>query len=70
MRRLLVKLASALCLFGVLVSGHAQQTSTELRVASVEREPFVVKQLNGSYTGFSVDLWDLIAQELGVTYTI
>jgi len=70
MKHLLIRLATALCLFSVLVSGHSQQTSTELRVATVEREPFVVKQLNGSYSGFSVDLWDLIAQELGVTYTI
>jgi len=38
-----------------------------LRVATMQFEPFVIFQ-GRSYTGFSIELWDEIADEIGVDY--
>lgn len=38
-----------------------------IQVASVERAPFVIKRGTG-YIGYSVELWDAIAKEMGVNY--
>ena len=40
-----------------------------LRVATKRFEPFVIYD-NRRYTGFSIELWELIADELGVTYEL
>ena len=40
-----------------------------LRVATQRLEPFVVYR-NRRYTGFSIDLWDKIADEMGVKYEL
>lgn len=39
----------------------------DLTVATVERTPFVMKQADGGLAGFSVELWELVGQELGVS---
>lgn len=38
-----------------------------IQVSSVERAPFVIKRGTG-YIGYSVELWDAIAKEIGVNY--
>ncbi|MCP4692449.1 MAG: glycine betaine/L-proline ABC transporter substrate-binding protein ProX [Desulfobacterales bacterium] len=40
-----------------------------LRVATKRLEPFVIYR-NGRYTGFSIELWDKIADEMGVNYEL
>ena len=66
----MIRLLLALCLLGTIAGTAAQDKQTKLTVVTVEREPFVIKRPDGAYTGFSVDLWALIAKELGVTYQI
>ncbi len=39
-----------------------------LQIATMPMEPFVIVQDDGSLTGFSVDLWDALAQDLGLQY--
>lgn len=51
--------------FFPLVSNAAPDTP--LKVASVERAPFVIKRGTG-YIGYSIELWDAIAKEIGVNY--
>lgn len=48
---------------------HAQTESTVLQVASVERQPFVVERGTG-YIGYSIELWDAVADELGFEYNL
>ena len=43
--------------------------SKVLQVATVEREPFVVARGTG-YSGYSIELWDAIADELGLSYQL
>jgi ABC-type amino acid transport substrate-binding protein len=40
-----------------------------LRVATKRLEPFVIYQ-NRRYTGFSIDLWEKIADEIGISYEL
>lgn len=40
-----------------------------LRVVTQRFEPFVIYE-NREYTGFSIELWDLIAEEMGVDYEL
>jgi polar amino acid transport system substrate-binding protein len=42
-----------------------QSDATEVRVAIKPLEPFVVKAADGSYNGFSIELWDEIAKRNG-----
>ena len=42
---------------------------TVLRVATMALEPFVTYQ-DRSYSGFSIELWELLAQEIGVEYEL
>jgi polar amino acid transport system substrate-binding protein len=42
-----------------------QAPVTEVRVAIKPLEPFVTKAADGSYTGFSIELWDEIAKRNG-----
>ena len=43
--------------------------ATPLRVVTQRFEPFVIYE-NQQYRGFSIDLWDAIATELGITYDL
>jgi polar amino acid transport system substrate-binding protein len=45
------------------------QDELELRVATKLFPPFVV-ELDDEFTGFSIQLWDAIAQEMGVSYEL
>ena len=49
---------------------HAQEPSgtTKIRVGTKRFEPFVFSDEDGELSGFSVDLWNAIAAELGVEY--
>jgi polar amino acid transport system substrate-binding protein len=49
------------------VADQAVQHDKPLRVATKPLEPFVIKQ-NDRWAGFSIDLWDKIAQQLGWKY--
>lgn len=55
-----------LVLGGLLLTLHLPGFSTELSVATVERTPFAIKQDDGTLSGFSVDLWQLVASQIGV----
>ena len=47
-------------------STSVQQTpATEIRVAIKPLEPFVTKATDGSYAGFSIELWNEIAKRNG-----
>ncbi len=63
MRSIRFWLALLVLSLSVQSAGFAQ----ELRVTTVERTPFAMKQADGSLTGFSVELWEMVSQELGVT---
>src|SRR5262245_31947848 len=66
------RLAAALSLLLVLTSFAAAQTAPqELRVVTRVLPPLVVDQ-NGTFTGFSIDLWTRIAErlQLKVTYQV
>ncbi len=39
-----------------------------LQVATKQLEPFIIVQADGTLTGFSVDLWDALAKDLGLRY--
>lgn len=43
--------------------------SAALRVVTLRSEPFVFYR-DGRYDGFSIELWDTIAQNLGIEYTL
>ena len=49
------------------VADQAVQQAGPLRVATKPLEPFVIKQ-NDRWAGFSIDLWDKMAQQLGWKY--
>ena len=49
------------------VAGQAVQQDKPVRVATKPLEPFVIKR-NDRWAGFSIDLWDKIAQDLGWKY--
>ena len=61
LKRLGVSVLFSLCAAAVLAQ--------DLTVATVTRDPFSQVE-NGVDTGFSIELWDLIAAELGQTYSI
>jgi len=46
-----------------------RQKEKTLRVATQRLEPFVIYQ-NRRYTGFSIELWEKIADEMGVNYEL
>ncbi len=62
---LLVLLALLALIPTAALETHAQQTP--LRVVTKPLVPFVYRE-NGALTGFSVELWDRIATELGLDY--
>ncbi len=57
----------ALGLPGVAQTAATPPANAELRVITRTVTPFVIKD-NGTYKGFSVELWQAIAKELGKTY--
>jgi polar amino acid transport system substrate-binding protein len=46
---------------------HGQEQGQLLRIATMPLEPFVIED-GDRLTGFSVDLWDAVARQLGVEY--
>lgn len=68
-RRRCILLIPLLLLLSLSQSGAlaVQQDDAPLRVATKELPPFVMKNGN-EFIGFSIDLWDALAAELGVTY--
>jgi len=48
----------------------AQEESSPLIVSTRHFPPFVFEEENGEYTGFSIDLWDAIASEVGIEYQL
>jgi ABC-type amino acid transport substrate-binding protein len=57
-------LSAVLLLVGAVTDGpaDAQPAPREVRVAVRLLEPFVTKTSDGTYTGFSIDLWEQIAR--------
>ena len=51
----------------VTAAQTAQQGQT-LRVATKELAPFVIKNPDGTFRGFSIDLWDEVARRLNLEY--
>ncbi len=51
----------------VTVAQTAHQGQT-LRVATKELAPFVIKNPDGTFRGFSIDLWDEVARRLNLEY--
>ncbi len=48
--------------------GSAQTATTEtLVVGTREAPPFAIKNADGSWSGLSIDLWNRVAEEIGVT---
>ena len=44
------------------------QQGEQLRVATKKLEPFVIKNPDGTFRGFSIDLWEEIARRLSLNY--
>ncbi len=65
---IVIRFISILPLLLLFVPAQAQAT-TKITVATVERPPFVMKRGTG-YIGYSIELWDQIAQELGIDYEV
>jgi polar amino acid transport system substrate-binding protein len=59
-----IGLGLLVALLFVLQPGSAQESKSVLKVATRILPPFVVNE-SGSFTGFSVELWNNISQELG-----
>lgn len=53
----------------LIVAAPALQAADDLTVVTVERKPFVMT-VDGQLSGFSIDLWDALAQQLGVNYGV
>ncbi len=53
-----------LCIILMLTPVMASGQDKPFIITTVDREPFSMMQ-DGGYTGFSIDLWNLVAEELG-----
>ncbi len=62
-------LAAAVLMAGAMGSHGAWPQGAHLRVATIERVPFVVKRGTG-FIGYSIELWDAVAKELVFTYEL
>lgn len=62
----MVRIFTAIAVWIAIVSPSFSQ---DLTVATVSRSPFSMTE-NGAETGFSIDLWDELAKDLGQSYTI
>jgi len=62
----------ALCLLGLATAAYAQTSEPEnpapLQVVTKPLEPFVFISEDSSLSGFSIELWDVIASDLGLEY--
>lgn len=67
-RRIVILLACLGTVFWLPIMVQGQE-DVVLRVATIEREPFVVERGTG-YIGYSIELWDAIAEEIGVAYEL
>ena len=56
-----------LLFFSTIHMSHAE--SNVIKVATMERPPFVIKRGTG-HIGYSIELWDAIANELGMKYEL
>jgi ABC-type amino acid transport substrate-binding protein len=58
-------------IFAVIISSNLfAQESNHVKVAVDEFPPFSMKDSNGSFSGFDIDLWDAIAKENKWTYEL
>ncbi len=57
----MIALVACICVLTSGGSSAAQSNPREVRVAVRPLEPFVVRAADGSYSGFSIDLWSYIA---------
>jgi polar amino acid transport system substrate-binding protein len=64
---ILFLLGSGLLLVGKTAATPSQQDNSPLIVATKPLPPFVIKE-GDSFVGFSIELWDAIANELGLSY--
>jgi polar amino acid transport system substrate-binding protein len=70
-RGLICGLAGVLLWVGVGLAQEApQQPGQPLIVGTRQAPPFAMKQPDGTWSGISIDLWQAIAAELHLTYTI
>ncbi len=67
-------LAFFLCLAGSLprhaLAAPPEFPNRELVVGTKEAPPFAMKATDGSWTGLSIDLWQQVAEKLGVKYRL
>ena len=61
------RIRAALCLLFTAITVTAA-SANDLRVTTIERRPFAFPTEDG-WTGFSVELWQMVADEIGVTST-
>lgn len=66
---LLVRYISVFPLCLLFIPTSIQANTTTITVATVERPPFVMKRGTG-YIGYSIELWDKIAEELDFDYEV
>jgi polar amino acid transport system substrate-binding protein len=53
-----------------LAAAPAESAAKKLIVGTREAPPFAMKDAAGEWTGLSIDLWENVAQELGVAYEL
>ena len=56
-----------LTLILIAIFGSAAMAQ-DIRVATVERPPFVMTEESGALTGFSIDLWEALAEDINRGY--
>ena len=65
-------IATLTCLYTLLAStvwGQSTLPTTTLIVGTKEAPPFAMKLPDGTWYGISIQLWEIIARDLGLTYT-
>lgn len=67
---LAVPLAAFQLLAGAALAQEAVPAKKTLLIATKPVPPFVIKQTDGSWTGVSIELWERIAEELGLEYRL
>jgi glutamine transport system substrate-binding protein len=63
------KFVAAVALTAAMLSGTASRADDLVVATDTAFVPFEFKQ-GDKYVGFDIDLWDAIAQDIGVTYTL
>jgi ABC-type amino acid transport substrate-binding protein len=70
-RRFAYGLVASLLLFGLLPSGaHADREPGSLIVGTKNAPPFAIHNEDGSWSGISIDLWRVLASDLGVRFEL